>query len=189
MKITPTWLAELAVVEPRVFEDERGWFMESYNEPVFDAALAQAGLAPAGRFVQDNHSASRQGVLRGLHYQLPPFAQGKLVRVTHGVVWDVAVDVRKSSATFGQWLGIELSAANRKQLWIPPGFAHGFVTLSETAEFLYKTTAVYDKASERAIVWNDPHLAIDWPLPQGVQALLAAKDAQAPVWAQADFFD
>ncbi|CAN5643878.1 dTDP-4-dehydrorhamnose 3,5-epimerase [soil metagenome] len=189
MKLTPTRLAEVAVVEPRVFEDERGWFMESFNEPVFQAALADAGLPPAARFVQDNHSASRQGVLRGLHYQLPPFAQGKLVRVTQGVVWDVAVDVRKSSATFGQWVGVELSAANKKQLWIPPGFAHGFLTVSDTAEFLYKTTAVYDKASERAIVWNDAQLAIAWPLPQGKQAILAAKDAQAPAWLQADFFD
>ncbi|MBC7434506.1 MAG: dTDP-4-dehydrorhamnose 3,5-epimerase [Bdellovibrionales bacterium] len=189
MKATPTRLAEVAVIEPRVFEDERGWFMESYKEPVFEAALAQAGLAPAGRFVQDNHSASRQGVLRGLHYQLPPFAQGKLVRVTQGVVWDVVVDVRKSSATFGQWVGVELSAANKKQLWVPPGFAHGFLTLSETAEFLYKTTAVYDPGSERAIIWNDARLAIDWPLPAGAQALLAGKDAQAAAWSQAEFFD
>jgi dTDP-4-dehydrorhamnose 3,5-epimerase len=189
VKITPTRLAEVAVFEPRVFEDERGWFMESFKEPAFEAALAQAGLPAAGRFVQDNHSASRQGVVRGLHYQLPPFAQGKLVRVTQGVVWDVAVDVRKSSATFGQWVGVELSAANKKQLWIPPGFAHGFLTLSDTAEFLYKTTAVYDQASERAIIWDDAHLAIDWPLPPGAQALLAAKDAQAPAWPQAEFFD
>lgn len=176
MKITPTRLPEVLVLEPRVFADDRGWFMESYNQTIFDEAAGQP--VP---FVQDNHSFSKRGVLRGLHFQLPPFAQGKLVRVIEGSVWDVAVDVRKSSPRFGQWVGVELSAENKKQLWIPPGFAHGFLTLSNTAEFLYKTTALYNKASEGSVVWNDPQVGIEWPQIPGTSFILAEKDAAAPL--------
>ncbi len=174
MNAIATELPEVLIFEPRVFEDERGWFMESYNQAVFEKAVGYA--VP---FVQDNHSFSKRGVLRGLHYQLPPYAQGKLVRATAGTVWDVAVDIRKSSPTFGKWVGVELSAENRRQLWIPPGFAHGFVALSDGAEFMYKTTALYNKESEGAIVWNDPQLAIQWPEIAG-GVILAAKDAAAP---------
>lgn len=184
MKVTPTALPEVLIFEPRVFSDERGWFMESFNQAVFEQATGIACV-----FVQDNHSYSKQGVLRGLHYQLPPYAQGKLVRVTQGRVWDVAVDIRRSSPTFGQWVGVELSAENGRQLWIPPGFAHGFVTLSETAEFLYKTTALYNKASEGAIAWNDPQLAIKWPEIAGTPFILAEKDAAAPHFKDARLFD
>ena len=164
MNIIKTPLAGLLVLEPKIFRDARGWFSESFNQQVFNTAV---GNNPATNipyeFVQDNHSFSHQGVLRGLHYQCPPFAQGKLVRVVEGIVWDVAVDIRQSSPTFGQWYGLELSADNAKQLWIPPGFAHGFITLSESAQFLYKTTAFYDQASEGAIVWNDTDINIVWP--------------------------
>lgn len=189
MKLTPTRLREVVVIEPRVFADARGWFMESFKEPVFEAALAAVGLPPAGPFVQDNHSASSQWVLRGLHYQLPPFSQGKLVRVVRGAVWDVAVDIRRGSPTLGQWVGVELSESNRKQLWIPPGFAHGFVALTEGAEFVYKTTAVYDAASEHAICWDDVRLGIDWPLAAGVLPSLADKDRQAGAFDAAELFD
>lgn len=184
MNVIATALPEVLIFEPRVFADERGWFMESYNQAVFEKAVGYA--AP---FVQDNHSYSKCGVLRGLHFQLPPYAQGKLVRATQGSVWDVAVDIRKSSPTFGQWVGVELSAENRRQLWIPPGFAHGFITLSETAEFLYKTTALYNKESEGAIVWNDPQLAIQWPEIAPADVTLAAKDAAAPLLKDARLFD
>lgn len=184
MNVIATALPEVLIFEPRVFADERGWFMESYNQAVFENAVGYA--VP---FVQDNHSYSKRGVLRGLHFQLPPYAQGKLVRATQGRVWDVAVDIRKSSATFGKWVGVELSAENRRQLWIPPGFAHGFITLSETAEFLYKTTALYNKESEGAIIWNDPQLAIQWPEIAQADVLLAAKDAVAPLMKDARLFD
>lgn len=159
MKVTPTKLAGVLVIEPRVFGDERGFFFESFNQRAFDEA---AGAHVD--FVQDNHSKSSRNVLRGLHYQLPPKAQGKLVRVVQGEVFDVAVDLRKNSKTFGQWVGETLSAENKKQLWIPAGFAHGFLTLSETAEFLYKTTDYYSPEHERCIRWDDPELAIQWPL-------------------------
>lgn len=159
MKVTPTKLAGVLVIEPRVFGDERGFFFESFNQRAFDEA---AGAHVD--FVQDNHSKSSRNVLRGLHYQLPPKAQGKLVRVVQGEVFDVAVDLRKNSKTFGQWVGETLSAENKKQLWIPAGFAHGFLTLSETAEFLYKTTDYYSPEHERCIRWDDPGLAIQWPL-------------------------
>lgn len=165
MNITCTPIAGLLVLEPTVFYDARGWFSESFNEQTFNAAVGNNPITHIPyTFVQDNHSCSYKGVLRGLHYQLPPFAQGKLVRVIQGAVWDVSVDIRKDSPTFGQWYGIELSADNNKQLWIPPGFAHGFITLSETAQFLYKTTALYNKASEGAIVWNDTDINIVWPI-------------------------
>ncbi|MEN9912172.1 MAG: dTDP-4-dehydrorhamnose 3,5-epimerase [Pseudomonadota bacterium] len=179
MNIIETPLAGLLVLKPKIFRDARGWFSESFNQSTFNALV---GNDPATNksydFVQDNHSFSHQGVLRGLHYQLPPFAQGKLVRVVEGAVWDVAVDIRKDSITFGQWFGIELSAENSKQLWIPPGFAHGFITLSESAQFLYKTTALYNKDSEGAIVWNDTDISIAWPKIEG-DVIVNEKDSTA----------
>ena len=171
MKATRLAIPDVVLLEPRVFGDDRGFFYESYNRQAFREAT---GLDPD--FVQDNHSRSVQGVLRGLHYQLPPKAQGKLVRVVAGEVFDVAVDIRKGSPTFGRWVGEVLSAGNKRQLWIPPGFAHGFLTLSESAEFLYKTTDSYSPQHERCIRWDDRQIAIDWPLP-GSPAL-SAKDAQ-----------
>ena len=179
MKLIPTRIPDVVIVEPAVFGDDRGWFMESYHHGKFSAALAELGLPAPRPFVQDNHSCSKAGVLRGLHYQLPPHPQGKLVRVTQGAAFDVAVDIRKGSPTFGQWVGVELSAENKRQLWIPEGFAHGFVSLQDDTHFLYKTTDVYAKDCERAIAWNDPDIGIDWPL-NGLQLELAAKDAQAP---------
>jgi dTDP-4-dehydrorhamnose 3,5-epimerase len=173
MKFTPTRLPEVVLVEPKVFEDERGSFMETWEAQKFAAAGLEA------RFVQDNHSVSRQWVLRGLHFQLRR-PQGKLVRVIHGEVFDVAVDVRRSSPTFGQWVGMHLSAQNRRMLWVPPGFAHGFLTLSEQAEFVYKCTDFYDPASERTVAWNDAAVGIEWPLPQRIEPMLAEKDASAP---------
>lgn len=173
MKVIETKIPGLLIIEPRVFGDERGFFFESFNEKAFAEAT---GVAP--NFVQDNHSKSVKGVLRGLHYQLPPKAQGKLVRVVQGEVFDVAVDIRKGSSTYRQWVGEVLSADNKKQLWIPPGFAHGFLTLSDTAEFLYKTTDYWSPEHERAIIWNDETLDIQWPL-NGMTPTLAAKDAAA----------
>ncbi len=173
MKVTETKIPGLLVIEPRVFGDERGFFFESFNAQAFNAATGNTL-----EFVQDNHSKSAKGVLRGLHYQLPPKAQGKLVRVVQGEVFDVAVDIRKGSPTYGQWVGEILSADNKKQLWNPPGFAHGFLTLSDTAEFLYKTTDYWSPEHERAILWNDATLNIDWPL-NGLKPQLAAKDAAA----------
>ena len=172
------------IIEPKVFGDERGFFFESFNARQFREATG-VDLP----FVQDNHSRSACNVLRGLHYQLPPKAQGKLVRVVAGEVFDVAVDIRRGSPTFGRWVGAVLSAENKRQLWIPPGFAHGFVTLSEFAEFLYKTTDYYSPEHERAIAWNDPAIAIAWPM-QGAP-LLSGKDQVAPLLAQvpaADLF-
>ena len=187
MKLTPTELPGVVIVEPQAFGDDRGWFMESYHEGKFHQGLQALGLPVPRPFLQDNHSCSRRGALRGLHYQLPPHPQGKLVRVTQGRVWDVAVDIRKGSAHFGRWVGVELSADNRRQLWIPEGFAHGFVALEDDTHFLYKTTDVYAKDCERAIVWNDPDLAIAWPL-EGIEPLLAAKDAAAPGFKAAEVF-
>jgi dTDP-4-dehydrorhamnose 3,5-epimerase len=181
--VTPTNLTDVLILEPKVFGDPRGFFFESYNARDFAAAT---GLDV--QFVQDNHSQSAQGVLRGLHYQIQ-HAQGKLVRVVRGEVFDVAVDLRKSSATFGQWTGCHLSADNAKQLWIPPGFAHGFLVLSESAEFLYKTTDYWHPSHERSLLWNDPALGIEWPLPAGFDApVLAAKDAAAVPLSQAETF-
>jgi dTDP-4-dehydrorhamnose 3,5-epimerase len=179
MKVTPTALPDIALIEPRVFGDARGFFFESYNRRSF----ADAGIA--AEFVQDNHSLSTRGVLRGLHYQIE-HAQGKLVRVTAGEVFDVAVDVRRSSATFGRWVGVTLSAENRRMLWIPPGFAHGFLVLSASAEFLYKTTDYWYPEFERCLLWNDPALGIAWPL-SGTPTL-AAKDAAGRPLAQADVY-
>ena len=171
MKITPTAIPDVLLIEPRVFGDARGFFFESFNQKSF--AEATGVNLP---FVQDNHSKSVKGVLRGLHYQLEPHAQGKLVRVTQGEVFDVAVDLRKDAKTFGQWVGVTLSADNKQQLWIPPGFAHGFLVLSDTAEFLYKTTDYYAPQAERSLRWDDPTLAIAWPL-EG-EPILADKDRQ-----------
>jgi dTDP-4-dehydrorhamnose 3,5-epimerase len=187
MKLIPTDLPGVVIVEPAVFADERGWFSESFNEPRFHAALAALGLPAPRAFVQDNHSCSRAGVLRGLHYQLPPHAQGKLVRVVQGAAFDVAVDIRAGSPHFGRWTGVRLDAENKRQLWVPEGFAHGFIALEDDTHFLYKTTDVYAKDCERSIRFDDPAIGVQWPLPVGVAAaLLAAKDAAAPLMAQAD---
>src|SRR5574344_1864048 len=162
MNVIKTAIPDVLIFEPKVFGDERGFFFESFNHKLFEETVGYQV-----NFVQDNHSKSSKGVLRGLHYQLPPYAQGKLVRCVVGEVFDVAVDIRKSSPTFGQWVGVNLSAENKRQLWIPEGFAHGFVTLSDGAEFLYKTTNYYYPASEGCIIWNDPELSVKWPLSGG----------------------
>ncbi|MFS2035037.1 dTDP-4-dehydrorhamnose 3,5-epimerase [Polaromonas sp. CT11-55] len=170
MKVIPTPIADVLIIEPKVFGDQRGFFLESFNQRAFNAATGTDF-----KFVQDNHSRSAKNVLRGLHYQLGQ-PQGKLVRVVRGAVFDVAVDIRTASPTFGEWFGLELSEANHRQLWVPPGLAHGFLVLSDSAEFLYKTTDYYAPEQERCIVWNDPTLGITWPLEGGVP-LLSAKDA------------
>ena len=187
MKVLRTDLPEVVVVEPQVFEDDRGWFMESFNMHRFAQALADLGLPAPGSFVQDNQSRSRRGVLRGLHYQLQPHAQGKLVRVLAGEIFDVAVDIRRDSPRFGHWAGVPLSADNRRQMWVPPGFAHGFVSLAEGSEVLYKTTDVYARDCERSIAWNDPRIGIAWPL-QGLDLTVSAKDADAPALGAAEVF-
>lgn len=178
---TPTAIPEVLVIEPKVFGDDRGWFFESFNENDFSAAVGQSVT-----FVQDNHSSSKKGVLRGLHYQMQQ-TQGKLVRVCRGAVFDVAVDLRQASNTFGEWVGLELSAENKKQLWIPAGFAHGFLVLSEEAEFLYKTTDYWHAASEQCIVWNDPELRIRWP-DIGMSPILNPKDAAGLSWQESPKF-
>jgi dTDP-4-dehydrorhamnose 3,5-epimerase len=178
---TRTQITDAIILEPKVFGDSRGFFLESFNAQDFAHCT---GLEVT--FVQDNHSRSAQGVLRGLHYQLNK-PQGKLVRVVKGCVFDVAVDVRKSSPTFGQWTGIELSEENKKQFWVPPGFAHGFVVLSESADFLYKTTDYYDPSCERSIAWNDPAIGITWPT-LATAPLLSEKDQVACLLAQAEVF-
>ena len=178
MKATRLAIPDVVLIEPKVFGDARGFFFESFNQKAFNEAT---GTNHA--FVQDNHSRSSRGVLRGLHYQIQQ-PQGKLVRVARGAVFDVAVDIRRSSPTFGQWAGAQLSEDNQHQLWVPPGFAHGFVVLSESADFLYKTTDYYAPQHERSIAWNDPGIAIAWPaLAQGQQPLLSAKDSAAPLLA------
>ena len=179
---TPIAIPDVLIIEPKVYGDDRGWFFESFNEKEFSDAVGRDIT-----FVQDNHSSSKKGVLRGLHYQNQQ-TQGKLVRVCHGAVFDVAVDLRKASSTFGQWVGVELSAENNKQMWIPEGFAHGFLVLSDEAEFLYKTTDYWHAASEQCIVWNDPTLDIQWPK-IGVNPILNAKDQQGLSWNQAPKFD
>ena len=178
MKLTHTDIPDIVIIEPRVFADERGWFMESFNEQRFHNELTKLGLSTPNAFVQDNHSCSKKGVLRGLHYQTAPHAQGKLVRVTQGSAFDVAVDIRKDSTTFGMWVGVELSANNRRQLWIPEGFAHGFVALEDNTHFLYKTTNYYAKECERSINWDDKNLGIKWPTELG-ELILSAKDNEA----------
>jgi dTDP-4-dehydrorhamnose 3,5-epimerase len=174
MQVISTPIPDLLILEPKVFGDERGFFFESFNENAFLTATGLGSIA----FVQDNHSKSSKGVLRGLHYQSAPHAQGKLVRVVQGEVWDVAVDIREGSATRGKWFGVLLSADNKRQFWVPAGFAHGFVTLSNTAEFLYKTTDFYNPSHEQCIAWDDPTLAIDWQLTRlnGNIPNLSAKD-------------
>jgi dTDP-4-dehydrorhamnose 3,5-epimerase len=183
MNITRTAIPDVLLLEPRVHGDARGFFLESFNQRTFDLAAGNEI-----RFVQDNHSRSSRGVLRGLHYQLAPHAQGKLVRVVRGAVFDVAVDMRRNSTTLGQWVGYELSESNHLQLWIPPGFAHGFLVLSETADFLYKTTAYYAPAHEAALRWDDEHVGVAWP-DLGLSPILSAKDQAAPAWKQASLFD
>jgi dTDP-4-dehydrorhamnose 3,5-epimerase len=182
MQITPTTLPDVYLIEPKVFGDERGFFMETYQAQIF----TEAGLPTS--FVQDNHSRSRQGTLRGLHYQIRQ-AQGKLVRVIIGEVFDVAVDIRRSSPTFGHWVGTYLSAQNKKQLWVPPGFAHGIYVTSNWAELLYKATDFYAPEWERAIRWDDPDLAIDWPLDGGQPPILSARDSQGKTLREAEIFD
>lgn len=181
MQAIPTAIPEVLIIEPKVFGDARGFFFESYNARAFAQAT---GLDV--NFVQDNHSRSARGVLRGLHYQLKQ-AQGKLVRVVRGSVFDVAVDVRKSSPTFGRWVGVELSESNQRQMWVPAGFAHGFLVTSDSADFLYKTTDYYAPEHERCIAWNDPAIGIEWPLDSGAPAL-SAKDQQGVPLAQAEVF-
>ncbi len=178
MKLSVTAIPGLVVVEPAVFSDERGWFMESFHQRKFADGLAALGLPPPRPFVQDNHSCSNKGVLRGLHYQVRPHPQGKLVRVVRGAAFDVAVDIRSGSATFGHHVAIELSAANRRMLWIPEGFAHGFQALEDDTHFLYKTTDFYAPDCERSIRWDDPRLAIPWPLREPL--LINDKDREAP---------
>ncbi len=172
MKVTQTSIPGVLLLEPKVFGDERGFFMESFNQRAFNDAVGQEV-----RFVQDNHSRSSKGVLRGLHYQVPPHAQGKLVRVTQGAVFDVAVDIRKDSGSFGRWVGVELSGENHRQLWLPAGMAHGFLVLTESADFLYKTTDYYTPQAEKCIRWDDPELAIQWP-EGGIAPMVSSKDAQ-----------
>ncbi len=179
--VTPTAIPDVLIVQPKVFGDNRGFFFESFNENDFSKAVGKKTT-----FVQDNHSLSKKGVLRGLHYQIEQ-TQGKLVRVCHGAVFDVAVDLRKSSGTFGRWVGVELSAENKRQLWVPPGFAHGFLVLSEAAEFLYKTTDYWHAVSEKCIVWNDSSLNIQWP-DIGVNPILNPKDAGGLNWGDAPKF-
>ncbi|HCJ9453886.1 TPA: dTDP-4-dehydrorhamnose 3,5-epimerase [Escherichia coli] len=173
MKITPTEIPDVLIIEPKVFKDERGFFFESFNQKKFEEAVGHTV-----NFVQDNHSKSVKGVLRGLHYQEEPYAQGKLVRCIVGEVFDVAVDIRKNSPTFGKWVGVNLSAENKQQLWIPEGFAHGFLVLSETAEFVYKTTNYYNISSEKSYIWNDKIINISWPDIQEI--ILSSKDSNSP---------
>ena len=182
LQVTPTAIPDVLVVEPNVFGDDRGWFTESFNAQDFTAAI---GLAV--NFVQDNHSFSRQWTLRGMHYQLEK-PQGKLVRVVAGSVFDVVVDIRKDSATYGKWVCVELSAQNHKQMWIPPGLAHGFLVLSEITEFLYKTTDYYHPQSEACLLWNDSTVGIKWPLPQGISPNMNAKDLAGLTWDAAPKF-
>ncbi len=181
MKIIPTHIPDVLILEPQVFGDSRGFFLETWNAQTF----ADAGLDL--NFVQDNHSRSGQGILRGMHYQIQ-HPQGKLVRVTSGKVFDVAVDLRQSSPTCGQWTGVELSAENHRMLWVPPGFAHGFYVMSESADFLYKCTDFYAPAYDRSLRWDDPTVGIEWPLVNGTQPTLSAKDAAGKNWQEADKF-
>ncbi|WP_091136219.1 dTDP-4-dehydrorhamnose 3,5-epimerase [Nitrosospira sp. Nsp14] len=183
MNMISTSISEVLVIEPKVFGDSRGFFFESFNHKNFSQAT---GLDV--KFVQDNHSRSVKGVLRGLHYQIRQ-PQGKLVRVVRGQVFDVAVDIRRSSPTFGQWVGAELTEDNYRQLWVPSGFAHGFYVLSDTADFLYKTTDYYFPDLERSLLWNDPAIAVSWPIQADVSPIISAKDKIAPKLADAELFD
>ena len=181
MQFEPTEIAEVVLIRPRVFGDPRGFFLESWEQRKF----AAAGIDT--HFVQDNHSRSGRHILRGLHYQIKQ-TQGKLVRVVTGTVYDVAVDIRRTSPTFGRWVGVVLSEENHHMLWVPPGFAHGFVVLSDSADFLYRCTDFYAPEHERAILWNDPDLKVQWPLPPGAEPVLSAKDAAAPRLVDAEVF-
>lgn len=181
MQIIDTALDGVKILEPKVFGDERGFFLESWNQQAF----ADNGLPT--QFVQDNHSRSQQGVLRGLHYQIKN-PQGKLVRVTQGEVFDVAVDMRKSSATFGQWVGVSLSESNQRQLWVPPGFAHGFYVVSASADFQYKCTDYYAPEHERSLLWNDSTVGVEWPVDAGMEPVLAAKDSAGLAFGQCDYY-
>lgn len=181
INVMPTAIPDLLIIEPKVFEDDRGYFYESFNENDFSSAIGKKII-----FVQDNHSLSKKGVLRGLHYQIER-TQGKLIRVSRGVVFDVAVDLRQSSATYGQWVGTELSAFNKRQIWVPSGFAHGFLVLSNEAEFLYKTTDYWHAASEQCIAWNDPILNIQWP-DVDMKPIINKKDSAGLSWINAPKF-
>ncbi|EPA2249806.1 dTDP-4-dehydrorhamnose 3,5-epimerase [Salmonella enterica] len=173
MNVIKTEIPDVLIFEPKVFSDERGFFMESFNQKVFEEAVGRKI-----EFVQDNHSKSTKGVLRGLHYQVEPYAQGKLVRCIAGEVFDVAVDIRKDSETFGKWVGVNISSENKRQLWIPEGFAHGFLVLSDSADFLYKTSNYYSPIHERGIVWSDPTININWPI--NIDKILSEKDTILP---------
>jgi dTDP-4-dehydrorhamnose 3,5-epimerase len=181
MRLIDTDISDVKIIEPAVFGDERGFFMETYRASIMDE------LTGGKAFVQDNHSKSSQGILRGLHYQMQQ-TQGKLVRVVQGCVFDVAVDMRSDSLTFGQWVGVELSADNKRQLWVPEGFAHGFYVISETAEFVYKCTDYYAPEHDRSLLWNDPSVGIEWPLVNGKPPLLSAKDEAGKLFGEADKF-
>jgi len=183
MKVTALSIPDILLIEPKVFRDERGFFFESFNQAEFEK---ETNLSPV--FVQDNHSRSIKGVLRGLHYQLPPKSQDKLVRVVQGEIFDVVVDIRKSSSTFGKWIGIKLSETNKKQIWIPKGFAHGFLVLSEIAEVIYKTTDYYAPQYESCIRWDDPKLSINWNF-KGVNLLLSTKDKKGELIQNSKVFD
>lgn len=182
MNITVTKIPDVKIIEPKVFGDERGFFFETFRDDVFQTEVAQRV------FVQDNHSKSKQGILRGMHYQLEQ-TQGKLVRVVQGEVFDVAVDMRKSSPTFGQWVGVTLSAENKRQLWVPEGFAHGFYVTSESAEFVYKCTDYYAPEHERSLRWNDPDIGIEWPLVNNQSPDLSGKDVEGDLFINADTFE
>lgn len=183
MKFTPLAIPDVFLIEPKVFGDARGFFLESFRQDLFNQATGTNH-----EFIQDNHSRSSKGVLRGLHYQLPPHAQGKLVRVVSGAVFDVAVDIRRNSPSFGKWVGTKLTAESHHQLWIPPGFAHGFVVLSDTADFVYKTTAYYAPESDRGVRWDDTDIGIQWPT-LDVPFSLSDKDQKQPLLQQVDLFD
>lgn len=178
MEIIKTEIPDVVIFEPKIYSDDRGWFMESFNEALFNQRLQDLGLPTARAFVQDNHSFSKRGVLRGLHFQEAPYAQGKLVRVLQGAAYDVAVDLRKDSATYLKWVGVELSKSNNKMLWIPEGFAHGFLALEDETEFFYKTTNYYNKSSERSLRWDDEVFNINWP--QIDHLVISEKDKNAP---------
>lgn len=185
MKLTATEIPDVVLIEPSVHHDGRGWFMETFSERLFHAGLRELGLSTPRPFVQDNHSCSKRGVLRGLHYQREPHAQGKLVRVLSGAAFDVAVDIRPGSCTFGQWVGRVLSAENKNMLWIPEGFAHGFLALEDNTEFFYKTTDYYVKACEESIRWDDPEISIAWP--KGFELEVSDKDMQAEFFKEKEF--
>lgn len=182
MQFLPTTIPDVILIEPRVFGDQRGFFMETYQSSIF----AENGIT--ANFLQDNHSGSQRGTLRGLHYQIQQ-TQGKLLRVVLGEIFDVVVDLRQSSPTFGQWVGEILSTENKRQIWVPPGFAHGFYVLSDWAELTYKTTDLYAPKWERTLLWNDPEIGIDWPILPGVEPILSAKDQQGALLTDADLFD